>query len=137
MAAKTEEALEKRRAYHREWHRKNKSSPEDNRRRYAQFKKKLEDPEFREAYNAKQRERKRAKAAAKRAAETEAQRAAKRQRWLEAVVKANQARAKAPEDRAVPKPRAKPVPDLAQAITSYKRKPGRLVASFGWRGTGF
>ena len=56
MAAKSEEALEKRRKYHREWHRANKATPEQNRERYAVFRKKLEDPEFRDAYNAKQRE---------------------------------------------------------------------------------
>lgn len=93
--------------------------------------------EQREIENAKRRDRRRKIAAEKRANETEADRQAKLQRRLDAVIAANKRRTKAPEDRAQPKPREKKSPDLAAAIASSKRKPGRLLALSGWRGTGF
>lgn len=134
MAAKSEEALEKRRKYHREWHRAHAASPEQNKARYAIFKKKLEDPEFRDAYNAKQRERKRAQAAAKRALETEADREAKKQRRREATIASNKARAKPKEEKPQIPKMVKPKRSFAEAVAETKRKPGRLVALCGWRG---
>ena len=134
MAAKSEEALEKRRKYHREWHRANKATPEQNRERYAVFRKKLEDPEFRDAYNAKQRERRRVRAEAKRAAETDADRAAKKQRWLEAIIASNKARAKPKEPKQQIPKMVKPKRSFAEAVAETKRKPGRIVALSGWKG---
>ncbi len=121
MAAKSEEAKANARAASLRWYYANKS-PERNRQRYLAAKAK-ETAEQREKRNAKARE-------------TEADRLAKKQRWLAAITASNKARAKAPEELAQPKPRTtKMTPH--QAILSNKRKPGRLVALSGWRGTGF
>jgi hypothetical protein len=132
MAAKSEEALEKRRKYHREWHRAHASSPEQNKARYQAFKKKLEDPEFHEEFLRKRRERLRAKAAEKKAAETEAERQAKRQRQIDATIASNKARARQPKPQ-IPKLVKEPV-TLARAREINKRKPGRIVALSGWKG---
>lgn len=132
MAAKSDEALEKRRAYHREWHRQNASSPEQNKARYERFKKKLADPVFREEFNRKRREARQAKVAEHKANETEAERLAKKQRQREATIAANKARASEPKPQ-IPKMVKAPV-TLERAREINKRKPGRIVALSGWRG---
>jgi hypothetical protein len=134
MAAVSEQAKANQREYHRKWYHDHKS-PELNRKRYLAAKAK-ETAEQREKRNAKAREKRQRQALERQARETEADRLAKKQRWLAATTASNKARAKAPEDRAQPKPRTtKMTPH--QAILSNKRKPGRLVALSGWRGTGF
>ncbi len=85
--------------------------------------------------NTLRRIRRQKKAAEKKANETEEERQAKIKRRLDAVIAANKARAKPPEERAKPKPRAQKT-TAYQAILSNKRKPGRLLALAGWRGTG-
>jgi hypothetical protein len=134
MAAVSEEAKANARAASLRWYYANKS-PERNRQRYLAAKAK-ETAEQREKRNAKAREKRQRQALERQARETEADRLAKKQRWLAAITASNKARAKAPEELAQPKPRTtKMTPH--QAILSNKRKPGRLVALSGWRGTGF
>jgi hypothetical protein len=134
MAAVSEEAKANARAASLRWYYANKS-PERNRQRYLAAKAK-ETAEQREKRNAKAREKRQRQALERQARETEADRLAKKQRWLAATTASNKARAKAPEELAQPKPRTtKMTPH--QAILSNKRKPGRLLALAGWRGTGF
>lgn len=136
MAAVSEQAKANARAASLRWYYANKS-PERSRQRYLAAKAK-ETAEQREKRNAKAREKRQRQALERQARETEADRLAKKQRWLAAITASNKARAKAPEERAQPKPRAAAKPtDMQAAIASYKRKPGRLVALSGWRGTGF
>lgn len=141
MAAKTEEAKAKHRKYRLQWYHDHKS-PEQNHKRYLAAKAK-ETAEQREKRNAKARERRRLAAIERKAMETEAMRLAKKERQRLATIAANKARTKAPEDRAKPKSRAKLYPQSDtpmtpyQAVLSNKRKPGRIVALSGWRGTGF
>ncbi len=136
MAAKTEEAKAKHRKYRLQWYHDHKS-PEQNHKRYLAAKAK-ETAEQREKRNAKAREKRRLAAIERQAKETEADRKAKRQRQIDATIAANKARTKAPEDRARPKSRSNPTAtDIVAAIASNKRKPGRIVALSGWRGTGW
>ncbi len=136
MAAVSEEAKANQREYHRKWYHDHKT-PEGNKARYALRKSRMTQEQI-DHENALRRERRRKKAAEKKANETEEERQAKIKRRLDAVIAANKARAKPPEERAKPKSRAAPKPtDLQAAIASYKRKPGRLLALAGWRGTGF
>lgn len=135
MAAKSEQAKANQRENRLKYYHANKS-PEKNRQRYLAQKARQTD-EQREKINAKRREKRQREAAERRANETEAERLAKRERHRLATIASNKARTKAPEDRAQPKPRERKATDIAAAIASYKRKPGRLVALSGWRGTGF
>lgn len=131
MTESTNETLETHRKYKLDWYHAHKS-PELNRARYAVFKKKLEDPEFREEFNRKRREKRRAAAEARRAAETDEEREAKKRRQREATIAANKARAK--PKSATPPAKPKPQISLAHARELNKRKPGRIVALSGWKG---
>jgi hypothetical protein len=133
MTAVSEEAKAKQREYHRQWYHDHKS-PEQNKARYASRKSRMTQEQI-DHENTLRRIRRQKKAAEKKANETEEERQAKIKRRLDAVIAANKARAKPPEERAKPKPRAQKT-TAYQAILSNKRKPGRLLALAGWRGTG-
>lgn len=141
MAAKSEQAKANQREASLAWYHANKS-PEHNHARYLVWKA-SQTQEQRDAINARRREKRQREALERKAQETEAERQAKRERQRLATIASNKARTKAPEDRAKPKSRTKlyPQSDTSmtpyQAILSNKRKPGRIVALSGWRGTGF